>query len=225
MSKHFLLALVLVGLANSMGETAVEDAGSVIGRVYTESGEPAVGASVYLQSSKEPGPGRPSVAKTDQEGRYSIEGVRPGTYSVHAFNAEAGYPDLFFAFNLSANQKLKEVTIAAGQRLDHIDVRLGPKPGLLSFHIVDDRTGALLGSVDYVLCQAQHPEWCLNGGAPGQTEFSVPAATEITIQVTSKGYQKVKYAEKGKASITLNPGERRQISLSLKQAGGADINR
>jgi len=120
----------------------------------------------------------------------------------------------YFAFDLAPGQKLKEVTIAAGQNLDGVDIRLGAKPAVLSFVVSDTETKSVLSSVDYELCQVQHPDWCLRAGAPGKTEFNAPA-TEITIQVGANGYKPVQYEEKAKTFVSLLPGERRQISIAL----------
>jgi hypothetical protein len=162
-----------------------------------------------------PSPGRPSITKTNAEGRFSIE-APPGKYAIHAFKADDGYPDVVFAFNLAPNEKLKEVTIAAGQNLEGIDIRLGPKPAVLVFTITSEETGLVLPSVDYELCQVKHPDWCLKGGAPGKTEFNAPA-TEIVIRLGSTGYKTTRYIENGQASVFLAPGEHKEISVALQR--------
>lgn len=193
-----------------------KEVGSVSGHVYRgERNEPVVAASVYLQSLDQPGPRRPSTIMTDKEGRFSIE-AEAGRYAIHAFKPEDGYPDVFFAFNLAPDQKLKEVTITAGQTLDGVEIKLGPKPALLTFSVTDAETGSVISAVDYELCQARHPDWCVRGGAPGKTEFSAPP-TEISIQVGSEGYKTVRYSEHGKAFVSLTPGEHKEVSVVLRR--------
>jgi hypothetical protein len=213
--RNYLFLLVISSFVGGMA--VFKEVGTVSGHVYVGAGnQPAVAASVYLESLDGPNPGRPSVTKTNGEGGFSIE-VQPGKYAVHAFKPDDGYPDVVFAFNLEPDQKLKEVKISAGQHLNGLDIRLGPKPAVLSFDVTDAETGALLSSVDYELCQVQHPDWCLRGGAPGKTEFSSPA-TDIAIQLGSAGYKTTRYVENGKTFVSLAPGEHREIPVALRRS-------
>jgi Carboxypeptidase regulatory-like domain len=212
--KKYLLFLLMTSVVQP-GQ-APNETGTVSGRVYMSTeDQPVADANVYLETLDRPSPRQPSITKTNSEGRFSIEAV-PGKYAVHAFKREEGYPDVFFAFNLAPGQKLKEVTITAGQHLDGIDIRLGPKPAVLSFTVTDAETGSVLSSVDYELCQFRHPDWCLRGGAPGKTEFSAPA-TEIMIQLSSAGYETKKHTENGKAYVSLAPGEHKEVSVALRR--------
>lgn len=211
-TQRRLLSMALCLLIHFTG--LPDDTGSLSGRVSTESGQPLVAASVYLQAGG-PSPGRPPMTKTDQNGSYYIGHVPSGTYVIHAFKLEEGYPDTVFAFNLAPNQKLREVTIAAGQQLKNVEIRLGPKSGTLAFSVVDRRTEAPLTIVNYKLCQVQHPTWCLNTTSAGEAQFLVPS-TEITVGISAKGYRSIKYRETGRQYIKVAPGGQKRITLVLE---------
>lgn len=212
--RKYLFLLVIFNVASA--PPSAEELGRVSGRVLTGTeDQPVAAASVYLESLDGPNPGRPSITKTNAEGRFSIE-THPGKYAVHVFKTDDGYPDIFFAFNLAPDEKLKEVTISAGQHLDGIDIRLGRKAAVLVFTITDAQTGLVLPSVDYELCQVKHPDWCLRGGAPGKTEFNSPP-TEIAIRLGSPGFKTIRYPGNDHASVSLAPGERKEISVALQR--------
>jgi hypothetical protein len=212
--RHYLFLLVVTGLmSTTAGSTEV---GTISGRVFGPGDKPVASASVYLLTLDGPSPARPSITKTNAEGKFSID-AQPGNYAIHAFKPDDGYPDVTFAFELSPDQKLKEVRISAGQRLENVDIRLGPKAAILNFNVTDAETGLVISSVDYELCQVQHPDWCLRGGSSGSAEFTAPA-TEILIQLGADGHKSVRYTENGKTSIPLTPGEHKTISVALRHA-------
>lgn len=208
--------VVLVGatlLAHSSDGVA-----TVSGRVLTEDGHPVSEASVYLASSNRAAIGRPATVKTDEAGVFKISVKEPGTYVIHAFKPEAGYPDVIFAFDLAPSQALRRqrINISKGHDLTNVDVTLGPRFGVLHFKVVDERTGRPLATADYKLCQVQAPENCVNSRAVGEFDTSVPA-TEISVQISSPGYSKTTYMEKNRPFVTVKPGEDRTLVVRLSQ--------
>lgn len=185
-------------------------------RVLTEDGHPVSDASVYLASLNGVAVGRPAPVTTDEAGVFKINVKEPGTYVIHAFKPEAGYPDVIFAFDLAPRQALRRqpINILKGQSLSNVDVTLGPRSGVLHFKVVDERTGQPLATADYKLCQVQAPENCVNSRAVGEFDTSVPA-TEISVQISSPGYSKTTYMEKNRPFVMIKPGEDRTLVVRL----------
>jgi len=212
--RNELLCVFLSSVLAILGPP--KEVGKVSGHVYVgERSEPVVAASDYLQPLDQPSAERRSIVVTESAGRFSIE-AEAGRYAIHAFKPEDGYPDIFFAFNLAPDHTLKEVTITPGKTLDNVEIKLGPKPAVLTFRVTDAETGLVISGADYELCQLRHPDWCVRGGAPGKTEFSAPP-TQISIQVGSEGYKTVKHSEDNKAFVSLAPGEHKEILIALRR--------
>lgn len=212
----FAYRVVLVWAISIAGVSAALGSGMAVvkGRVLTESGQPLSDASVYLESLDRPATGRPALAKTDRAGFFEVSLREAGSYVVHAFNEEAGYPDVVFAFNLSPNQVLPKVTVKQGQRLSGIVIRLGPKSGTLHLRVTDERTGETIALADYKLCQMRTPTYCIDSRASGEYDFVVPP-TDITIRVSAKGYATTEYSEKEQGFVRVTPGESRDLQVAL----------
>jgi hypothetical protein len=203
----FLAGAVL--LAQSATEIA-----KVKGRVLTENGDAVSDASVYFELLDRPATGRPTIVKTDLSGNYEISLREEGLYAVHAFKAEAGYPDVTFAFNLAPGQVVPRVNIKKGQSLRGVDVRLGPKSGTLHIRVIDQETHVPLNVADYKACQVRSPQYCINSRAPGEYDLVVPP-TDVSIQISSPGYTQTKYIEDKRKFIRIKPGEERDLWIAL----------
>jgi len=95
------------------GDFPMREGGSIEGIVYDENGAPMNGASVNLSNAE--APGLTYTARTDEEGRYSIEHVSPGRYTIHAMRAieASGNP---FEGLLDVQRSQREVFITDGVR-------------------------------------------------------------------------------------------------------------
>jgi hypothetical protein len=104
------------------------DAGSLSGTVQTESGDPAAGAMVTAVPDDLP-PGRGDLvksARTDQSGKFTLQGVPPGPCKVYAWEDPEYYnlamvPEFVKEFAASA----AAATVSAGGR-DTVQVKLIP---------------------------------------------------------------------------------------------------
>ena len=204
----WLLCAEAVLLAQSSANIA-----TVKGRVLTEDGTPLAGAMVYFQSDH-PSTGRPTTVQTDQSGNYEVTLQESGTYTIHAFKSESGYPDVLLAFDLSPNQVVRRVTVTSGKDLAGVDVKLGSKSAMLHLHAIDKGTRQPLKLTDYKLCHVQEPKYCLNSRGPGDFDLLVPP-TEMSIQASSPGYADTNYREENRPFIRMRPSEERDVVLSL----------
>jgi hypothetical protein len=101
--------------------------GRISGKVIGPDGEPAKGARVSL-SSEGPVPsgsmlgGRYTEIATDDQGRYAIEWVRPGSYTVAVGGSLFG--GMFGGESAVGRQVRQGVEVREGQSLDGVDFRL-----------------------------------------------------------------------------------------------------
>jgi protocatechuate 3,4-dioxygenase beta subunit len=107
-------------------------AGRIAGRVMAEGTDaPIAGARIMLMPSGQPaGPmGMPSMAVTDANGRFVIEGVAPGNYHVNV--QRAGFAPVS---NLA--EPPPTITVVAGQSLEDVVLRL-QRGGVITGRVVD----------------------------------------------------------------------------------------
>ena len=110
----FLLALSLSQAAASVA------AGPITGRVMAEGANtPIAGVRIMLMPAGQPtGPmGMPSMAVTDVNGRFVLEGVAAGTYHVNV--QKAGFAPIS-----DPAEPPPTITVSAGQSLDTVVFRL-----------------------------------------------------------------------------------------------------
>ncbi|MGH7565145.1 MAG: TonB-dependent receptor plug domain-containing protein, partial [Gemmatimonadota bacterium] len=103
----WLSALCLAGASDAVAQ----EAGSISGRVLTESGEPAADATVTIAELRR-------RTRVEADGVYVIRDVRPGVYRI-----EAGSPRYGIA--------VSRVTVAPGARVEHdlvLDLLLHAEP-------------------------------------------------------------------------------------------------
>jgi protocatechuate 3,4-dioxygenase beta subunit len=139
-------------------DVTLERGASVSGRVLYSDGTPAIQAGIELQDAAAPGftPDHPNIQlgdiarsefvhtsfETDDEGRFRISGIRPGTYRIAAVQLQkepTQMPDSFlrsiagalrYYDNNTIHPRLAKVhTLAAGQELHDLEIRI-PLEGL-----------------------------------------------------------------------------------------------
>jgi hypothetical protein len=189
----------------------------VAGRVVTDKDVPVQGAMVYLFPLDRPAPSRPETeaVRTDAFGRYELHTI-PGKYAVHAFKTEAGYPDVIAAFHVLPDRELPSLTVAKGDHVTGLDVKLGPKLALISFRVTDAQTGNVLTSVSYELCQSGRPRptYCFGRSASGETNIYVPPIA-VELVISAKGYKEYVYGEGRQPYILIPPGETKSLEVTL----------
>ena len=121
-----MLPLVAVAMLVGFGL-----AGGITGQVLdAETGDPIVGAMVVARSEG----GASAQARTNERGRYLLDDLRPGKYTVSA--AARGYETALFP---------RPVPVRGDETTEGIDFRLRPmanqNPGAISGQVVCRRTG------------------------------------------------------------------------------------
>ena len=112
---HLTLLIALASMS-----AAAQQTGSISGRVTEDvTGAPVAGATVssHLMRSK-----NETTARTDEDGRYTLQGLRPGGYVLRA-----EHPSYVNAIRARALNDIRiPIVVAAGQAVERIDFPLAP---------------------------------------------------------------------------------------------------
>lgn len=124
---------------------AQQGSGVIAGKVVAaDSGRPLRRARVVVS-----GGGRPHVASTDEQGRYRVTALPPGSYTITA--AKSGFVDGVFGQRRSSRTGAP-VELAAGQQVTAADVKLA-RGGVVTGHVLDEEGEPLARAVVTVLRQ------------------------------------------------------------------------
>jgi hypothetical protein len=174
-----LLALFLTPLAYGQG--------LIQGTVRDENGKPLAGANVHIQSThRHFGRTVLEFHTTDRDGKFTIESVPWGTYSVLAGKEESGYPDTKLI--IYATRGIPKVTVSPSSPIGTVVVLLGPKAALLRINSVRDRnTGAAIRAPAITVRLAAKPTVFLTASTTLGRIF-VPANTDVVVDISASGY-------------------------------------
>lgn len=188
LSPWISAALLFCTLSCGIG-TDAQQAGKIIGTVLDEKGIPLTGAKVNVL----PLDGRPQgsgvrYVETDIEGRFVIDRLSWGRYSVFAMKQQDGYPDMEPSF-YSAGTKIPVATIAPTAPVASVSIHLGPPAAIITGSISDSITGAPVNAF-FRLARMNNAEDWLSTSVPSTYRVLVPAVTDIAFSVTAPGYEK-----------------------------------
>lgn len=232
------------------GEKATLDfeipTGRISGRVRAEDGAVIANARVSLhpETNSEPGSiwgGQYNETSTDDEGRFDVEALRPGTYEVLAGGMTMGG---MFGDDAHGGREVKSgVRLSAGEWVKDIEFRL-KKPGTLDVVVVDESGAAVSKASIFVrtsrgelldrmsLLSTDSDGKCAYGGiAPGRYTVS---ARDKTRASGDSAEVEVRSGEHASARIVMSAGcflmvevvdaEKKALraSLSVKDEAGRE---
>jgi hypothetical protein len=212
------IALLLSGTFSAQGQ----ESGSIRGIVVNEEGSPVRGATVYPSSTTDHRPmgGRlPPSARTDETGHFVIQGLQFDEYEVTAYNEDQDYPDLYGTWLLFYKRPAKRVKLTSQEPTATVEIRLGPKTGVLVGTITDAITGAPLNA-----CAGfkQISAADFNYAYPVKTNYRllIPADADLTIKVWLDGYKPWYYPGTDQkfagTSMRLRSGEEKMLDIQLQ---------
>jgi hypothetical protein len=212
-STWFAVSLLL--LSTSLSHSQMRPEGRVTGTVLDEFSQPIDKAQVcrvvYLPSKSD----ATCFAHTDKTGQFEIDHVPMGTYGVVASKNEDGYAD----FGLTAPVK---VTLTPEEPLANVIVKLGPRAGILIPRVRDKVTGTPLPDF-FLKWRVDVPDgtWTgTSGFSQWTTRTSIPAAKDVSFQVSAPGYQTWVYTDPSNLSrpsyLRLESGEQKSLSIELQ---------
>jgi hypothetical protein len=203
--------LVSAVLLTALGTpAAAQNMGCVEGRVTNYLGVPIPETSVRLTS---PNPGReiPEVF-TDEQGRFEIGVLEPGTYKAYAWNSSLGYvrPD-----SVVFRPALPSVLVPAGSCVN-LTIDAGAPAGHLMLIGRDAVSSEPLGSMEVTLVRPGHgrSESESVDFKAGQRDLEVPSRTELDLEVSVTGYKRTHFPVS-----TLQPSEIRDFQFALDRIG------
>jgi hypothetical protein len=157
---------------------------------------------------------------SDRNGQFELDHWPMGTLRLFGFKPEDGYTDSCANRNLTA-----EVTLTPQAPVAMVTVKLGPKAGILTGSVRDRNTGK---SVEGVTLTYYAVDASIRGCASGMNassssgssfEVTVPAATDLTVFLSSPGYKTWFYTDAFSDSrpvLHLQSGERRSLEIELE---------
>jgi hypothetical protein len=215
------LAAVLAGTAYTVnrstraGRSAPQTSGVVSGRVVAPNGEPVAKAKVYALSDRQSG--RLPIFLTDEQGMFSITGLIPGVYKIHAEKEEDDYPPTSNLFYSAGLVEVPQVTIADDQSSHDVTVRLGPKAIRVEGRVVDAARNSPIRNLQDVLLKLRREDdspytYITGPNVEGNFSILIPQAP-FTIEVSAPGYEK-RRLEPAK----LRPGQPGRVDIQLRPA-------
>jgi hypothetical protein len=207
-SAALLSCTILCGVAGGAQLT-----GKIVGTVQDEKGAALPGAKVNAL----PLDGRPQGAgiryvETDAGGRFVIDRLPWGKYSVFAMKQEAGYPDMEPSF-YSAGTKIPVAVITPAAPVAAVSIQFGPRAAIVSGTVSDSATGAPINAF-FALVRTRNKEDWLSISAPSSYRLLVPALTDIEFSVTAPGYEKWT----SPSPINMQSGQELHLNVELAPA-------
>lgn len=185
--------------SNTQGEERGLAYGAIEGRVVDSDGRPVAGATVELRpDSKTVTPDALPVARTDDTGRFFLDGLVPGDHTVFASKEEDGYPSAYQAFFLASDARPPRVAVADRQ-VTSVVVRLGARAARLKATVVDAVSGEPVEGAAVVLVRDDEPEASLSFGTnprDGSFDRLIPSVP-LRLSVQAPGYREWFYGADG----------------------------
>ncbi len=224
-----LVALVLTLCGLQIGAwtfaTADENTGAIEGTVRYENGNPANGATVYASPMGRPIMGIIPHTTTDEKGHFAIPDLSLGKYAVAAEKLDEDYPDMSSQF--FGDGKFATVVLTSRRSAADVNIRLGPKAGVLVGTVADAVTGAPL-SPCVELVRASEPKNFLGGSGLVKPSYRllIPPDVGVLVKIWLDGYKPWFHPgtlEKSQSTpARLKPGEVKTIDIRLQPGKNAE---
>jgi len=150
---------------------------------------------------------------SDVNGHFEFGRLAFGKYWLVAGKPEAGYPDA--AMNLDGEDQAPPVGISAAAPQALVDVRLGPKAGILE-GTIEGANGVVPLRMTVEIRESAMPARWKWLAASASFRFLVPPDKLLDVTVSARGYAV------WRAAIQLRPSQARVLSIHLVPAPGVD---
>jgi Carboxypeptidase regulatory-like domain len=209
-SKIILVVVATIPIYSN-GVSSIQS-GSIEGVIVDDKEIPIANASVYASNYDDVH--NRIATSADSNGRFKIQGVTPGRYTVFAYSEDAGYPDLFFSFFNYYKDAWKVVNVSAGQTIKDIRLNLGSIYPALNINIQDDNGNPVSATLTFTrLDDSMHP---YSRGASSMGKYLVPPV-KFRLEIRAEGYIPWQYTNKSSTTIYLHSGEILSINAVLKK--------
>lgn len=204
----FLLLSALFLLAQTAQHP--KSRGKIEGIVLDEQGRPVKNIGIHAVLERT-GMHMPS-ANSDDDGRYLISGLEPGTYDIFGESDRDAYPDTAMSF-YSTSEPLK-VRLEGDEPSATLVLGLGPRAGILTGTVVDQFTGRAVLSrynAHFILKRLSNPDESIEITNPPTFRLLIPPGVQVTLDVAADGYKPWFYADPS------NPAEHLPLRLESGQ--------
>jgi hypothetical protein len=219
MSSIMILTLCVAALAQQPAESKASAGGAIKGRVLNE-GIPASEATVYAAAIDRPLQGRLPFTHTDSQGRFLLNDLTPGKYTVFAgIKDRIVNPAILSAFMDADPKSRVKIEVLDHQIIEDLELHLAPEPAKLIGQLVDAETGQPVEKAQMLLCREDNPRNCFGTSANGRFELPVPSVG-FSIKVSAPGYHTWHYgadgSEKRRGILKLSPDSNEELVISLQ---------
>jgi hypothetical protein len=192
--------------------------------VLDEEGNPLAGAMVDIHPIGETViAGSLPVAYTDEQGRFFLDGVTPGTHMIYASKEEGGYPSSYLGFFIDPSV-VPKVTVYNKRVTEGVIVRLGSKAARLAARVVDAETNQPIQDAEIILYRTENPSDYFSFGlnqSGGRFQRLIPSLS-LHMKVTAPGYEDWFYGENGtqekQGVIQVAPNTTKELLIALRQS-------
>jgi hypothetical protein len=211
----FLVVTALVVCPTSSGESGQ---GQILGMVLDEKGSPLVAAQVTPQFLGV-GVMHTLIQKvnTDVNGRFRIEGLDWGPYSVYAGKEADGYPDT--RIPLYRSQPAPRIELSPEHPVREVTVKIGPKGGVFSASVRDGTTHARV-AVQLTL-RRKDGSGLVYLSEPPDFQVLLPSNTDVLVEIRSAGYKPWSYSKGEIRTLRLRGEEHIKLEIILYRSRAA----
>jgi hypothetical protein len=205
--------IISIFLLSALGVSAQDHStGLISGTAVDENGSPVQGALVNASSVAVPGIMQHTLIRyvlTDAAGRFSIDRLDWGKYELFTKKEGSAYPNTSFSFYFSGS--IPEVTITPRSPTADVQIRLGPKAGILTGSVTNAETGAPVNAGFKLVRVSPANNWFSTSQASNYRVL-LPSSTDVRVEVSAPGYKT--WASSG--PLRLQSGEEMRLDISLE---------
>jgi hypothetical protein len=194
--------------------------GSIQGKVVDSDNQPIAGAQVYPATGPA-GTGSANAVTTNGDGRFRLESLVPGTYTLSVSKLSDGYADPTQRFYAVTNRAAASISVSSATQSSDVLLQIGRRCGTLHVLAEDAVTHRPLQQITYTLRQLNAPGDMLQGDKPVPADFLVPPV-DVTVEFFAHGYANWKYSENGHDYLTMRPGEQRTLQVEMQPTASND---
>jgi hypothetical protein len=162
------------------------------------------------------------TAITNKDGRFSIDELESGTYSLFGESDAAAYPDTSLSF-YSEHEPTKVLQVEGGAA--DTTLVLGPRAGILSGTVTNSRTGKVVRPADglrFIFTRTSDPGRSIEFHGPAKFHWLIPPDVGVTLEVLAEGYKPWTYSDpsdiSGPLPLRFSSGEGETLNIELDPA-------
>jgi hypothetical protein len=191
-------------------------------------GRPVAGA--WVQASRQGGSaGLLPRAMSKADGSFTLDVWGPDTFYVSAEHLGGGYPDAMNGFYGKFFGEALIVEVGESNRMEPVEVRVGPKAGRVIFKLFDEQSGRRVRSGMAKMCRTDDPRvcWSTSRAFPrGRFELLTPEVPfTIRFEVWEKDWERREALGEDGAPVELlrvDSGGRKELKIKLRRVRGGE---